>query len=223
MYFRKKSGDNDITKHKTNDWPFVTIQLPVYNEMFVVEGLIDSIINLDYPKDKFEVHVLDDSNDETVELVRQKIQKYKDSGYSIEQIKRPERKGFKAGALAYGLSLARGEYIAIFDADFQPKPGFLKEMMPHFAAENIGAVQARWGHLNEDASILTRLQTLHLNGHFQVEQHGRYAGDFLLQFNGTAGIWRKNAILDAGNWKADTITEDLDLSIRVFERCFCTC
>ncbi len=197
------------------DYPHVTVQLPVYNELYVVERLIDAVASFDWPKDKLEIQVLDDSNDETIELIAQKVKEWQDKGIDIEQVRRPERKGFKAGALQYGLTIAKGEFIPIFDADFVPDQDFLKRSIPHFAKDDkIGVVQTRWGHINEDYSILTQLQAFGLNTHFFVEQNGRSQGNHFLNFNGTAGIWRKSCIEDAGGWKADTLTEDLDLSYR---------
>ena len=196
------------------NWPFVTIQLPIFNEMYVVERLIDNIMQLDYPKDRFEVHVLDDSTDETVDITRKKVEEYKAKGYNIEQLHRTDRKGFKAGALKEAMQHARGEFIAIFDADFLPRRDFLKATLTHFEDAKVGVVQTRWEHLNENYSLITRVQALQLNVHFRVEQKGRHAGNYLLQFNGTAGVWRRQAIDDAGGWEADTLTEDLDLSIR---------
>jgi cellulose synthase/poly-beta-1,6-N-acetylglucosamine synthase-like glycosyltransferase len=195
-------------------YPFVTVQLPIYNEMYVVERLIDSIAAFDYPKERFEIHILDDSTDETVEITRQKVEAYKAKGYQIEQIRRKERKGFKAGALRYGMKVAKGEFIAIFDADFLPRPDFLKETIPYFQDEQVGVVQTRWEHINQDYSLITKLQALQLNVHFTVEQVGRMSGEHMLQFNGTAGVWRRQTIDEAGGWEADTLTEDLDLSIR---------
>lgn len=198
----------------TNFNPFVTIQLPIYNEMYVAERLIDNIMSFDYPKENFEVHVLDDSSDETKDIVFKKVEFYKSLGFNIIQVQRKDRKGFKAGALKEAMPLAKGEYIAIFDADFLPKKDFLKNTLTYFKQPNVGVVQTRWEHLNEGYSILTRLQALQLNAHFSIEQLGRFAGNYLLQFNGTAGVWRKAAIEEAGGWEADTLTEDLDLSIR---------
>ncbi len=195
-------------------YPFVTIQLPIYNEKYVVERLIDNIVQFDYPRDRFEVQVLDDSTDETAGLTRRTVARYRAQGVQIEQVRRSQRQGFKAGALRDAMPLARGEFIAIFDADFLPHAGFLKQTLPHFEDPGVGVVQTRWGHLNEEYSLLTRLQALQLNVHFTVEQKGRMAGGYLLQFNGTAGIWRRAAIEEAGGWEADTLTEDLDLSIR---------
>ena len=194
--------------------PFVTVQLPIYNEKYVVERLIDNIMQLDYPKDRFEVHVLDDSTDETAQITLKKVRDYQSAGFQIEQVQRKDRKGFKAGALKEAMHHARGEFIAIFDADFLPKKDFLKNTLCHFEDEKTGVVQTRWEHLNENYSLITRLQALQLNVHFSVEQQGRQGGNYLRQFNGTAGVWRRTAIDDAGGWEADTLTEDLDLSIR---------
>lgn len=195
-------------------FPFVTIQLPLYNEKYVVERLIDNMVLMDYPHDRFEIHVLDDSTDETQDLVRAKVAYHQAQGVNIEQIRRKERKGYKAGALKDGTEFAKGEFLAIFDADFLPRPDFLKKTIPHFEDPSVGVVQTRWEHINEDYSLITRLQALQLNVHFTVEQVGRMEGKHFLQFNGTAGVWRRKTIEDAGGWEADTLTEDLDLSIR---------
>jgi len=206
---------NPATKPEMNGHhPFITIQLPIYNEYFVVNRLIDQIMALDYPKEKFEVHVLDDSTDETRELSQSKVDEYKSRGFNIELISRTDRKGFKAGALKEGMKYAKGEFIAIFDADFLPEKDFLRQTIPYFNDPKIGVVQTRWGHINQKYSLLTELQAFQLNVHFTVEQQGRESGDLLLQFNGTAGVWRKTTIEDAGGWEADTLTEDLDLSYR---------
>lgn len=208
-------GDDVIVEeNEDHDWPVVTVQLPIYNELYVIARLIDRVCDFDYPKDKLEIHILDDSTDETVDIVAEKVAEYKAKGFNIEQIRRDDRTGFKAGALKAGMKLATGEFMAIFDADFMPRLNFLKETIPHFQNEKIGVVQTRWEHINEDYSIITRLQALQLNVHFTVEQMGRKAGDYLLQFNGTAGVWRRKTIEEAGGWEADTLTEDLDLSIR---------
>ncbi|QKZ11368.1 cellulose synthase family protein [Spirosoma sp. KUDC1026] len=196
------------------DLPSVTIQLPVYNELYVVERLIDSVAKLNYPQHKLDIQLLDDSTDETVEIIARKVAEYKQRGLNIEHVRRPERKGFKAGALAYGLPFAQGEFIAIFDADFVPDPDFLLKTLPHFSDARVAIVQTRWEHLNEDFSLMTQLQAFGLNAHFTVEQSGRYEGGYLANFNGTGGVWRKEAILDAGGWQSDTLTEDLDLSYR---------
>jgi cellulose synthase/poly-beta-1,6-N-acetylglucosamine synthase-like glycosyltransferase len=194
--------------------PFVTIQLPIYNEMYVVERLIDSIAKFDYPKDRFEIHILDDSTDETLDITRRKVDEYKAKGLNIEQICRDKRSGFKAGALKEGMKYARGEFLAIFDADFLPNPDFLRQTIPFFEDDSVGVVQTRWEHINQDYSLITKLQALQLNVHFTVEQVGRMSGEYMLQFNGTAGVWRRQTIEEAGGWEADTLTEDLDLSIR---------
>ncbi len=196
------------------DFPFVTVQLPIYNELYVAERLIDNIVRLDYPKDRYEIHVLDDSTDETVGICQRKVEEYKAKGFNIEYVTRSDRKGFKAGALKEGMKLAKGEFIAIFDADFMPRPDFLKKTISHFENPRVGVVQTRWEHINQEYSLLTRLQAIQLNVHFTIEQQGRRAGGCLLQFNGTAGVWRRTTIDDAGGWEADTLTEDLDLSYR---------
>lgn len=195
-------------------YPFVTVQLPIYNEMYVIERLIDAVAEFDYPKDRYEIHIIDDSTDETLDIVAAKVAEYKAKGYNIEQVTREVRQGFKAGALRDAMEAAKGEFMAIFDADFLPKKDFLLRTLPFFEDEKIGVVQTRWEHINEDYSLLTRLQALQLNVHFTVEQVGRMNGDYMLQFNGTAGVWRRKTIEDAGGWEADTLTEDLDLSIR---------
>lgn len=198
----------------SDDLPFVTIQLPIFNEMYVVERLIDNITKINYPKDKFQIHVLDDSTDETVEITRKKVEEYKVKGFDIEQVTRTNRQGYKAGALKDATPLAKGNLIAIFDADFLPRPDFLLETIPYFENKKVGVVQTRWEHINKEYSLLTRLQAMQLDVHFTVEQNGRFAGKSLLQFNGTAGVWRKETIDSAGGWEADTLTEDLDLSYR---------
>lgn len=203
-----------LLEHEEYRWPFVTVQLPIYNELYVVERLIDNITCFDYPRDRFEIHILDDSTDETATLTRRKVMEYQAKGFQIEQITREKRQGFKAGALRDAMPFARGEFIAIFDADFLPHPDFLKQTLPYFQDPHIGVVQTRWEHINEDYSLITKLQAIQLNVHFTVEQGGRMKGDCLLQFNGTAGVWRRETIEDAGGWEADTLTEDLDLSIR---------
>lgn len=212
-YFRKKPSTSIPA---VEVWPSVTIQLPTFNELYVAERLIENIAKIDYPDDKLEIQVLDDSTDETTEIIQKTIAKVNFSRpqLAIHLIRRPDRTGYKAGALKYGLELARGEYIAIFDADFMPGESFLKQTIPHFVHEKIGVVQTRWGHLNKNYSFLTRLQAFGLDAHFTVEQVGRNSGNHFINFNGTGGVWRKACILDAGNWQADTLTEDLDLSYR---------
>ena len=213
----KKKGIVDVLTFDKNSedlLPFVTIQLPIYNEQYVVVRLIDNMCRINYPKDRFEIQVLDDSDDETLEISRKKVKEYRKKGFNIELVTRETRTGYKAGALQHGLKTAKGEFIAIFDADFLPKPEFLLATIPYFQNSNIGVVQTKWEHLNQNYSLITRLQAFQLNVHFTVEQSGRQAADYLLQFNGTAGVWRKETIEDAGGWEADTLTEDLDLSIR---------
>ena len=195
-------------------YPFVTIQLPIFNEYYVLERLIDNICALNYPKDRYEVHILDDSTDETLDLSRKKAQEYREKGFNIEVITRENRKGYKAGALKDGMKYAKGEFIAIFDADFLPEKDFLIDTLPHFMDSKVGVVQTRWGHINQSYSLITELQAFQLNVHFTVEQQGRESAKYLLQFNGTAGVWRRETIDDAGGWEADTLTEDLDLSYR---------
>ncbi|NNF35567.1 MAG: glycosyltransferase, partial [Saprospiraceae bacterium] len=202
------NGDNE------DDYPFITVQLPIYNERYVVERLIENITRLDYPKDKFEIHVIDDSTDVTKNLAMKAVQKHLAEGYDIRHITRSNRQGYKAGALKEAMKYARGNFICIFDADFLPKPDFLRRVLPYFDDKKVGVVQTRWEHINQDYSLLTRLQAFQLNVHFTVEQKGRDAGNYMLQFNGTAGIWRRKTIEDAGGWEADTLTEDLDLSYR---------
>ncbi len=209
----KKQGSLAIVLE--HNYPRVTVQLPVYNEMYVIERLIDCVCKFDYPLDKLEIQVLDDSTDETVLIIANKIAEWQTKGIDIQYVRRIDRKGFKAGALANGLKICKGELIAIFDADFVPPPSFLKDTTFYFLKnENIGVVQTRWGHLNENYSLLTKLQAFALNAHFRVEQVGRNKARHFINFNGTAGIWRKTCIEDAGGWSAETLTEDLDLSYR---------
>lgn len=199
---------------KEEEIPYVTIQLPVYNELYVMERLLDNIALMDYPKDKLEIQVLDDSTDESFETTAEQIQRLQQSGLDIKHISRVKRVGFKAGALKEGLKTAKGEFIAIFDADFLPKKDWLKNTIPYFKDSEIGVVQTRWGHLNRDYSILTKVQAFALDAHFTLEQVGRNSKGHFINFNGTAGVWRKECIIDAGNWEGDTLTEDLDLSYR---------
>ncbi len=208
------SGSEEEEDSAAEAWPMVTVQLPIYNEYFVIGRLIDAVAAFDYPRDCFEIHILDDSTDETLAVVAQKVAEYKAQGFQIEQIRRETRGGFKAGALKEGTKLANGQFLAIFDADFVPEPDFLQRTIPYFSDPTIGVVQTRWEHINRDYSLITRLQALQLNVHFTVEQVGRMKGGHLLQFNGTAGVWRKAAIEAGGGWEADTLTEDFDLSIR---------
>ncbi len=210
---KKKSAKN-TEEHVPEIWPAVTVQLPVYNEIYVIERLIDAVMNLDYPPERLEIQVLDDSDDETTALITKKISEYNHSPVPLRHIRRPQRTGFKAGALKYGLEKATGEFFAIFDADFLPPPNFLKQTIPSLLNPEVGMVQTRWAHINRSHSLLTELQAFALDAHFRVEQVGRNASDCFINFNGTGGVWRKACILDAGNWEADTLTEDLDLSYR---------
>src|SRR5690554_4778300 len=212
----KKNQDNSPKFDLSNpaEIPLVTIQLPVFNEMYVMERLLENIAKIDYPKDKLEIQVLDDSTDETVDSTQKHIEILKKTGLDIVHICRTNRAGFKAGALKEGLEIAKGEFIAIFDADFLPRPNWLKETIPYFKDENIGVVQTRWSHLNRNHSVLTKIQAFALDAHFTLEQVGRNSKSHFINFNGTAGVWRKTCILEAGNWEGDTLTEDLDLSYR---------
>ena len=194
--------------------PVVTIQLPLYNEMYVADRLIEAVCRIDYPRDRLEVQVLDDSVDETRNIAEQAVRRFAAEGFAIRYFHRADRKGYKAGALEAGLREARGEFIAIFDADFIPTRDFLQRLMPHFADPGVAMVQARWGHINQDYSLLTKIQSILLDGHFVLEHGGRNRSGRFFNFNGTAGIWRRQAIDDAGGWQHDTLTEDLDLSYR---------
>lgn len=198
--------------------PAVTVQLPIFNERYVAERLLEACGALDYPRDLLEIQVLDDSTDDTSEIAARTVRRLQDAGLNVVHIRRANREGFKAGALANGLAAARGEFIAIFDADFLPPRDFLRRILPHFDHDRVAFVQARWGHLNRDYSLLTLLQSLSLDAHFAIDQLVRSSSDFVFNFNGTAGVWRKSAILDAGGWHADTLTEDMDLSYRAFLR-----
>ncbi len=212
LYLKSKKNKRDVPILKADNLPLVTVQLPVYNELYVVEKLIECVANFDYPKQLLEVQILDDSSDETTAIIEAKIKQFPDVNFQL--IRRPNRSGYKAGALAYGTAIATGEFIAIFDADFQPSANFLQQTLPYFTDENVGVVQSKWEHINEKFSLLTRLQAFGLNAHFTVEQGGRNFGQHFINFNGTAGIWRKSCIADAGGWQSDTLTEDLDLSYR---------
>ena len=211
---QSKLANNSMAPTMPYRCPFVTIQLPIYNELYVVERIIDAVAAFHYPIDRLEIQVLDDSTDETVPLAESKVAALKAKGLNIRHIRRGTRDGFKAGALAYGLREAKGEFIAIFDADFIPPSDFLLQTIPYFQDDKVGLVQTKWEHVNEDYSLLTRLQAFGLDAHFTIEQRGRNAGGHFMNFNGTAGIWRRSCIIDAGNWQSDTLTEDLDLSYR---------
>ena len=197
------------------EWPLVTIQLPMFNEKYVVEGLLRSVTAIDYPKDKLEIQILDDSTDDTWELCKQQVELYKAQGFDIVCLHRVDRTGFKAGALEAADAVAKGEFLLILDADFRPEPDILKVTMPYFTDPKVALVQTRWGHINREKNMLTKLQGIFLDGHFALEQTVRNRSGRFFTFNGTAGVWRKQAITDGGGWEHDTITEDMDLSYRV--------
>lgn len=206
---------DDLPPLPETELPYVTVQLPLFNEATVATRLLDHVAALDYPKDRLEIQVLDDSTDETVTIARAHVAKLRDElGLDIVYIHRVDRTGYKAGALDNGLKCCKGDLVAIFDADFLPQPEFLRRLVPHFGDPKVGCVQARWGHLNRDHSLLTRTQALMLDGHHLVENRARAAAGWLFNFSGTGGIWRRAAIDDAGGWQHDTLTEDLDLSYR---------
>lgn len=197
------------------EWPLVTIQLPIYNEFYVVERLIDRVVQMDYPKEKLHIQLLDDSTDDCATLARQKAAQYRKAGFDIDYLHRQKREGHKGGALKEGLAKAKGEFIAIFDADFLPALDFLKTTIPYFyGRQKLGMVQTRWGHINPDYSPLTKAQSIGIDGHFVVEHTARNGSGLWMNFNGTAGVWKKECIVDAGNWHSDTLTEDFDLSYR---------
>ncbi|MDC1162196.1 glycosyltransferase family 2 protein [Tenacibaculum sp.] len=216
-YLKARKKIDDCPKFdlsNPNEVPFVTIQLPVYNELYVMERLLENIAKLEYPREKLEIQVLDDSTDESVVSTSKQIEELQKEGLDITHIRRKDRQGFKAGALKEGLKVAKGEFIAIFDADFLPKSCWLERTIPYFKSSEIGVVQTRWGHINRNYSTLTKIQAFALDAHFTLEQVGRNSQGHFINFNGTAGIWRKECIYDAGNWEGDTLTEDLDLSYR---------
>ena len=216
-YLKYRNKEDNSTKFNfknAEEIPFVTIQLPVYNELYVMERLLENIVKLEYPSEKLEIQVLDDSTDESVEMTAKHIKEIQETGIDIQHIRRTNRQGFKAGALKEGLKIAKGEFIAIFDADFLPNEDWLHQTVPYFKDEKIGVVQTRWGHINRNYSTLTRIQAFMLDAHFTLEQVGRNSKGHFINFNGTAGIWRKECIYDAGNWEGDTLTEDIDLSYR---------
>jgi cellulose synthase/poly-beta-1,6-N-acetylglucosamine synthase-like glycosyltransferase len=194
--------------------PRVTVQLPVFNEFYVVERLIEAACRLDYPRERLEIQLLDDSTDETSSRAAAVVDLMRRNGHDVTHIRRSHRDGFKAGALAHGLRTAGGEFIAVFDADFVPGPRFLRDLLPHFSHPRVGMVQARWGHLNREFSSLTRIQAILLDGHFAIEHAARHRAGRFFNFNGTAGIWRRACIDTSGGWKHETLTEDLDLSYR---------
>ncbi len=192
----------------------VTVQLPMFNEMYVAERLLESVAGIDYPKNRLEIQVLDDSTDETQHIAKAKVDELIERGFDATYIHRTDRSGYKAGALENGVKVAKGDYLLVFDADFVPTPSIVRDLIQHFTDPTVGMVQARWGHLNRDYSMLTRVQSMMLDGHFVVEHIARNRSGRFFNFNGTAGIWRRAAIVDAGGWQHDTLTEDMDLSFR---------
>jgi cellulose synthase/poly-beta-1,6-N-acetylglucosamine synthase-like glycosyltransferase len=210
--------NKDRAPGRTPAWegplPPVTIQLPLYNEMYVVDRLLQATARIDYPKELLEIQVLDDSTDETTEVARRAVDRLAAQGIDIKYIHRTDRTGFKAGALDAGLKVARGQFVAIFDADFIPSEDFLQRTVPYFRDPKVALVQARWGHVNADYSLLTKVQAILLDAHFVLEHGGRNRAGHFFNFNGTAGIWRREVIPAAGGWQHDTLTEDLDLSYR---------
>ena len=199
------------------DLPVITVQLPIFNERYVSRRLVDAVCKLDYPRDRMQIQVLDDSTDDTQDILSETVQEYKNQGFWIEYIHRVNRSGFKAGALQDAMPLVKGNYIAIFDADFIPSANWLKDTIRHYVNNpeaNVAVVQTRWGHINSEYSLLTKLQSTGIDGHFAIEQQARCNNGYFLNFNGTAGIWNREAIIDAGGWHADTLAEDMDLSYR---------
>lgn len=221
-YLSWRKGRQRLEPPVLTDWPYVTVQLPIYNEMYVAQRLIEAAVQLDYPMDRLEIQVLDDSTDATLQIVDQAVERARHKGINIVAIRRPKRTGYKAGALAEGFDRSHGEFLAIFDADFIPPANFLKRTLPYFQSQEMAGghpvafIQARWGHINRQYSFLTFLQSLSIDAHFMIEQFARSRSGYWFNFNGTAGIWRRTAIEAAGGWKADTLTEDLDLSYRAF-------
>jgi cellulose synthase/poly-beta-1,6-N-acetylglucosamine synthase-like glycosyltransferase len=212
-WFRTRRG-GPARPPDPDPWPRVTVQLPVYNERYVAARLIDAVCAFDYPRQRLEIQVLDDSTDDTTQRIAERVARYRARGLDIQHLRRAARTGYKAGALAAGCERARGDLLAVFDADFVPPPTFLRDTVPYFADPALGVVQARWEHVNRDSSLLTRAQAIFLDAHFLIEHQARNRAGHFFNFNGTAGIWRRQAIADAGGWHHDTLTEDLDLSYR---------
>jgi cellulose synthase/poly-beta-1,6-N-acetylglucosamine synthase-like glycosyltransferase len=216
--YMKNKDQQPVPAGPMHALPIVTVQLPIYNEMYVADRLIDAVCQMDYPRELLEIQVLDDSTDETRAVAEQAVRRNAAKGVDISYLHRTDRTGYKAGALEAGMQVAKGEYIAIFDADFVPSADFLQRTVPFFVDPKIAMVQARWGHINADYSLLTKIQSILLDAHFVLEHGGRNRAGLFFNFNGTAGIWRRTAIIDAGGWQHDTLTEDLDLSYRAQSR-----
>jgi len=214
LYYKKKKNRQNQPAEEFQELPRVTIQLPIFNEQYVVDRLLQAVCRIDYPREKLDIQLLDDSTDETRAVASSLVEHYRSQGYPITYLHRTNRSGFKAGALHEGLKTAAGEFVAIFDADFVPPPDFLLRTIHHFTNPNIGMVQTRWTHINRNYSFLTEVEAILLDGHFVLEHSGRARNDVFFNFNGTAGIWRRKAIDDAGGWEHDTLTEDTDLSYR---------
>ena len=214
LYYKHKKNKTTEAAAHFDDLPRVTVQLPIFNEQYVVDRLLDAVCRLDYPKEKLDIQLLDDSTDETVEVARILVDRYAALGHPVKYIHRDNREGFKAGALAEGLKTAKGEFVAIFDADFVPPPDFLLKCIHHFTDPKVGMVQTRWTHINRNYSLLTQVEAILLDGHFVLEHSGRARSGVFFNFNGTAGMWRRRAIDEAGGWEHDTLTEDTDLSYR---------
>ncbi len=212
--YMKHKHEQPVPHFTLDPLPVVTIQLPLYNEMYVVDRLVDAVCQIDYPRELLEIQVLDDSTDETRQIAELAVRRHAAQGVDIKYLHREDRTGYKAGALEEGLKVARGQFVAIFDADFIPKPDFLMQSVHFFSNPKVALVQARWGHINEDYSLLTKIQSVLLDAHFVLEHGSRNRAGLFFNFNGTAGIWRKTAIADGGGWQHDTLTEDLDLSYR---------
>lgn len=217
-YLASHPAPDAVGQTRLPSFPRVTVQLPMYNEMYVATRLVMAAARLEYPAGCLEIQVLDDSTDETVTILEKLVNQLREQGVDIHLLHRADRTGYKAGALAAGLAQASGEFIAIFDSDFVPSPDYLQKTVPLFTDPHVAFVQTRWDHLNSEYSLLTRLQAIAIDAHFIVEQAARSGAGYWFNFNGTGGIWRKAAILDAGGWKSDTLTEDLDLSYRSFLR-----
>jgi len=213
LYLRNRRNRPE-PKQQFDELPSVTVQLPIYNERYVAKRLIDAVAEFDYPRDRLQIQVLDDSTDDTVEISAAAVKELKAQDFEIEHLHREDRTGFKAGALEAGMATATGEFLLILDADFVPQPMLLSELVHYFTDPKVAMVQARWGHLNRDANLLTRLQSILLDGHLVIQQTARSRSGAFFNFNGTAGIWRRTAIDEVGGWEHDTITEDLDLSYR---------